>query len=242
MSDTVIYTDATKTDDTVAPANTTQEPTKIPLTRDDLEQALNAARQQEKSKLYKKVEETQGVNDTLRRQLEERESLIANLNEKLNNISDSSLSEQTKIQRQLQSLEERNKALNSQLERVAEEAAQRIHQSELKAYKSQKLRESGITLTELVVGETFEEIDAAIERTVAREKEIFAKAAKDAETRLRSENKTNAPKPIAPSPQGNASTRMSTSDRSNVAKLKDDEYAKIRAKLLDEAKRSTGLA
>ncbi len=213
------------------------EPT---LTRADLEAALAKAREQEKSKLYKKLESTTAAHDELTSNLAEKEDALTKLQEKLRLIEDDKLTEQEKIHKQIEGLTQSNEALKKQLDSVASEAARRIQESEIKAYRDRRLRESGVTLTELVAGNTAEEIDAAIAATEAREKEIFAQAAAEAEARIRGELQAAAPKPVSPKAPSASNSLLTNVDRKSVAKLDDAEYAKIRAKLMEEARRSLG--
>ena len=88
----------------------------------------------------------------------------------------------------------------------------------------------------MVGGKTAEEIDASIEKALAREAEIAEKAA----AKVRAELSAQLPTPVNPAtPQVESGVRPQ--DRRKIARLSPSEYKAKRAELLEQARKSAGI-
>ena len=123
-----------------------------------------------------------------------------------------------------------------QVENIADAAAKRITDAELSAYQEKAVAASKIRLTELVTGDTAEEIDASIVKVQEREKELFGEFKTAAEKAAQVEVTKGLPAPPSVvAPGGSAVDGLS---RKEIAKIRDPAaYAKHRAALLDLAKK-----
>ncbi len=243
MSDTPPIDPATNTNLDTPPATPPTDPNTPPgITQQAHETALAAAREdarkQEKQKLYATQVKDRERIASFEASSAAKDAEIAQLAAKLEEMSNSNLSEQEKIQRQLEKVTAENAKIQDQLQEVATQAAKRITESEQRAYRDRRLRESGIQLTELVpaIG-TAEDIDAAIETALKQEQKIYARA----EEKIRAEHAKNVPTPISPELDPAKPGLLQSMDRRDVAKLKGSEYKKVRQRLLDDAmKRVSG--
>ncbi len=254
MSDTTTDTKQTQTKDTPEDTDATATaeggeeskatpatpPTAETITKADLENLLNKARTQEKSKQHDQLKKRKAELDDLRKQLAEKETSQAELAAKLEDIQNKDLTDSERALKRLEEVEASNKKLQQQLEIVASEAASKLEKAELARYRERVLRESGIQLTELVSGDTKEEINESLENAKARELVIFEAAKAKAEKELRKQQGANVPKPISPVPQPGAGD-LAVSERREVAKMKSADYQKIRAKLIAEARQKAGV-
>ncbi len=233
--DTPTNTPAPQDPNATPPTNPTPTPTGI--SQDDHVAAIEAARTQEREKLYATREKEKVEREELTTTIADRDKEVGTLKEKLQSMEDASLSDTEKVQRQIEKLETSNVALKSQLEEVADAAAARIVKSEQRAYRDRALRESEITLTELVPEDgTKDEIDAAIAKAEKREEKIFARA----EEKVRKENAANVPTPVAPNVGTETPGLLKMKDRRDIAKLRGAEWQTARQKMLQEARDSTG--
>lgn len=218
-------------------------PTPAPpgVTPEEHAAALAKARQEEKSKLYPEIERLKAEKAASDKKLADAEKKAAERQQELEDVRAGKVTETESVNRELKELREQNQNLQSAIEEVATSAADRVVQSELKAYKEKKIREAGITqLSELVSGTSEEEIDAAVEKAKKKEEAIFEKAREEERAKLAHD----LPTPIAPDgSQGRGpGGRVTPGKRTEVAQLKGDEYKKVRDQLLLEAKQKAGLA
>lgn len=209
-------------------------------TKDEITLAVEAARKQEKDKLYSRLQELDSVKTEMSKRLDETNaSLKVLLQERddarkaLNEKAQAEMTAEERVAARLKALEERESLLQQQLERVATEAASRIRESELKVYRANKIAESGLTLTELVNGSNEAEIDAAILRAKEREETIFAKAREQ----VRGELSKQLPKPM-PSPATPATpTRLiDPAKKFEIANLPAEDFNRLKAELLAKAR------
>ena len=243
MSDTTNQTAETQNAQTDAQAPVNADTTET-FTKDDLTSAIEKARQQEKDKLYQRLSDIDAKNQEYSSKLSETTELLQKLvaerdeaKEKLEAQRQAEMSAEELVAERLKALEERERNMQAQLERVAEEAALRVRESELKLFKANKISESKLTLTELVSGDSEEEIMNSIERAKAREDEIFSIARE----RARAELTSNLPKPTTPSEptvtaDASANQRINPADKFKMANLSTAEFAKLKAELLQQAR------
>ena len=210
-------------------------------TQDDLNSAMEKARQQEKDKLYKRIsdmdtksqeyaDKLNQTNEMLKSLVEERDKATQELEEK----RQEELTVEERVAQRLKALEEKELLMQQQLERVAEEAALRVRASELKLFKANQIAESNLTLTELVSGNTEDEILESIVRAKEREDAIFKRAKEQA----RAELSNSLPKP-APAPiQQNTDSKLLVDPREkfNLANLSSEDFSRLKAELLAKAR------
>ena len=225
-----------------APAQDTASKT---FTQDELTEAVESARKQEKDKLYSRLTEVDEARATLdaefKAQKEQLDTLLAEREAAQKDQEQKrleSLTVEERVAERLASLEQREQQLQSQLERVAEESAKRIRESELKAYRANKLAESGVTLTELVNGNSEAEIDAAILSAKQREEAIFNRAREQ----VRGELQAQMPRPAAPPEPVSPSQRqlVDPRDKYKIADMNSADFQKLRDELLAQARQITG--
>jgi len=245
------------------PTNTTGNGAQESFSKEQLEAAIEKARKEEKEKLYKnleeakktaaekeqaaktaaeekaKLEEKQKSFESEQKKLAEEKAALQKQVDDLK-VKAGEATETEAVKKQMAVLEaevkaakEREVTLKKQIDAVADAGAQRVAEAELARYREQKIRESGIKLTELVTGKNAQEIDASIAAAQGREKEIREAAEKATEEKLRKEFAGSVPGPRSPSA---SMSGLDGRSRMDVAKLNDAEYKKIRAQLLEKAK------
>jgi len=212
------------------------------ITRQDLFAAVEKARQQEKDKLYSRLESLDSSREELNNRLEESSEMLRSLmqerddaNKQLQEKALEELSAEEKVALRLKALEEKEASLQAQLEQVATEAAKRVRDSELKLYRANRLAQEGLTLTELVSGSSEQEIDDSIKRAREREDIIFAKARES----VKAEMSQNLPKPSAPAPveqSASAAQLVDPRKKYELANLSPQDFNKLKAELLERAR------
>lgn len=235
MSDTT-NTTPTNTEESQANAQQPQadvspkveKPSEESFTKDQLQELLTKARQEEKAKLYKSLEKTKA--DAEKTQAE-RDKVLEELNqakERLQTLQDSNMSDIEKVNKQIELLAQQNELLKQQMESVSKQAEERVRVSEVSAYKQKKIESSGLLFPEMVSGNTPEEIDASIEMLKQREESVRSTL----EDKLRAEQAVNVPRPMSPD---GATQSVAVTDRYQLSKLKRDEYQAMRQKLMAQA-------
>jgi hypothetical protein len=201
---------------------------------------LEKARSDEKSKVYGKVDELSRAKDVAEKQMKELEEKLTMSQKDLNDLKDGKAIESETVSKELKELREHNLKLQRAIEETATLAASKIREFELKAYREKVIRESGIKLEELISGSTEAEIDAAVVKTAAREKQLVEEAKAEA---LKAFQAT-LPGPLAPNAAGSAgpSALVTAQNREAIASLKGTEYEKRRQQLLTEAMQKANLA
>jgi len=239
MSDTPNTTEQTPNDNAEQSAPVTNDTDTI--TRQDLIDAVEKARQQEKDKLYSRLEDLDSSREQLNSKLEESAEMLRVLmqerddaKKQLEEKALEELSAEEKVAQRLKALEEKEASLQSQLEQVATEAAMRVRESELKLYRANRLAEVGLTLTELVSGSNEQEIDESIQRAKQREDAIFAKARES----VKAEFANNLPKPSSPAPLEPAkdSALVDPRKKFELANLSSQDFNRLKAELLERAR------
>lgn len=127
--------------------------------------------------------------------------------------------------------------LGEDVRKTREDATKQLNAAELRRYREQKIREEGIQITELVVGTSEAEIDAACVAAKARQDAI----AKSVREQIAKEKGEHVPE--TPAGGGNPqlpNTRPSTVtplERKTLARLPAAEYEAKRATMLAEAQK-----
>jgi hypothetical protein len=235
MSDTLQENQPTENNTEVQTSVNTDEK----YSKDDLTQAIEKARQQEKDKLYSRLSDIDTKNQEYSQKLTETnemlKALVAERDEAKRKLEEQAKAEMTAeelVAERLKALEEREARMQAQLEKVAEEAALRVRESELKLFKANVISENNLMLTELVSGNSEEEILASVERAKARENEIFNRAKEQA----RSELSQNLPKPSTPAPVETQTANIDPTKKFDMANLSSQDFQKLKAELLNRAR------
>lgn len=166
---------------------TPAEPQKTPINYEDL---ISKARKEEKDKLYPQIESlktqinswTEKANTHLIT-IAEKDSEIAELKKQVETLKNSKGDKDSELVTQLKKeIKDLKKAIETEQANKVDptEIENRIRgEYEVKLYREQKLREAGEDIIpELVFGTTQEEIDASIENSKNRFKEITGKVVK----------------------------------------------------------------
>lgn len=202
------------------------------VSKEEMLAAVERARKQEKEKVYpelKKLKEDKAAND---KRMAELQKTIDDLRSGESKVLDS-------VNAEMKTLREANSKLEDAIHNVANDAAAKILQSELKAYREKKLRESGITeLQDFVTGDSEEAIDASVK--AVKEKEMaISKAALDA---AKTAQAKNLPKPLVVDSTGTTGPSvLRPQDKEVIARLPETEYRKRRDELLKNAKKKAGI-
>lgn len=233
---------------TPAPVHTehvTPAPTPTPApaesyTKDAVEAMIQKARADEKSKMYGKLEEMKTSRDSALAEVKKLQSSVKSIQKELDDVREGSTSEVASIQREVVQLREENKKLEQTVNAVADAAIERQRTAELTAYREKAIAQNNVRLTELVVGDTEDEIDAAVQRAIKRESELteglVPKGAELVEERTR-----DLPRPLTPKGDAglNSTPALNASTRRAHASLSPEEWAKRRQTLLREAEQHT---
>jgi primosomal protein N' len=222
--DTSISTEAQPDDTSTAEAEAVLS--SIPLDKHEelIASRVTKARADEKAKMHKKLSAMEVAAEDSRTEREKEATALKDALDKLSLLEDSKLSDADKVQKQLDKLADQNTRLQAQLEEVATKATERIRASELAAFRDRSLRESGITLTELVTGNTQEEITASIATAMDREAAIYDRASET----IRKELAGNVPTPITQTQvPSNTQPLVASMDKRRIAKMDKGEYARI---------------
>jgi chromosome segregation ATPase len=190
---------------------------------------VEAARKQEKDKLYKTMDAKDEQIKTLAGRIEELEKQLSE-KESVNMDEVKELKETINLMQQQQA--DLLKALSDQKEEAEREKAEQAEarrKAELKAYREAKLREAGDELVvELVKGDTEEEIDQSIESAKQKYLEIVAKV----EGARKPESRANNT-PRVTNPSSNPTQAMTVDQIRNMSR---EDFAKNREAILKAAK------
>ena len=240
MSDTPQENAPTQNEEVQPAVEQTSETTEK-FTKDDLIEAVEKARQQEKDKLYSRLSDMDKKSQEYSKSLEETNTLLKSLvaerdeaKAQLDKKAQDELTVEERVAQRLQALEAKEAEMQRQLEQVAEQAALRVRESELKLFRANAIAESNLTLTELVRGNTEDEITESIKLAKAREDSIFKKAKEQA----RNELSQNLPKP-APTPAVQTTQEQQLIDprkKFEMANLSNAEFQKLKTELLAKAR------
>lgn len=211
----------------------------VAYTREQVESMVAKARAEEKSKVFGKLDALKAEKAQADKTLAELEASLQATRSDLDSLREGKSSEISSVTKELTTLREQNKKLEVAINQVADDAAKRLRLSEVAAYREKRIRESGLTLAELVQGTTEDEIDTSIAAAKLKEQALTAQIAE----RVRAEVTADLPRPLSPDgSQGRGPTpTLSSKTRQDMAALKGDAYTARRNQLLAEAKRKAGL-
>lgn len=167
-------------------------------------------RQQEKAKLYPKMEKMEKELKEKEAVLKEREEELASAKAALESKGAGTSEEGALLKTQISDLQKQIKQTNENIAREKTEAEQKLKNAELQAYRERKLRDAGDLIPELVAGATPEEIDASVEASKAKYQELYQKALADAQA------KANGGKP-----KGASTTKPQAGQANGTADLTD---------------------
>lgn len=221
--------------DTNAPKDSSKQGS---FTQEEVEALLAKARKDEKSKVYGRVEELTTVKGELEKKIGELESRYTEAVQNLDQLRSGASDELRTVTNELKQLREHNEALATEIKRVEKDAELRVQNSELKAYRAEKIREKGVSLIELVEGDTREAIDSSIEKALKREAAIKDKLRQD----VRAELTASLPEPFSPDgSQGRVPQyEVSPKDRVAIARLNKADFQKKKSEMLDAAIKKVG--
>mgnify|MGYP003153199784 CR=1 FL=1 len=234
MSDTTNNTDTTQDSNDqqqLQNENAQQESKKVEETfsKAQLDEMLKKARQQEKDKLYKYLDEANKQSEQLKEEHERVQQEYLKTQERLKTLQDDKMSDLEKVNKQIEAIITENESLRQKIDSVSKEADERITRSQVNAYKQDRIKQEGLLFSDMVVGNTKDEIDASIQAIKERELAIRQKM----EDQVRLELKDSLPKAISPNTV--EPSIAPASDRYRISKLKGSDYANIRQKLLSQA-------
>lgn len=183
------------------------------------------ARQQEKEKLYKTIENKEGLVKELEGKLE-----IMKLD--LESKSSSTLTEQEKLMQQIELLTGTVTKLQADIETERVNASKEKAQAQFEAYKERRLREvhdAGTPyLADLLGGSTEEEFEVALDKAIQR----YAELQEEFETKVKATPRIPSTTKVT-NPAGSQVKALNMSDIRNMS---TEEWAKIRELALKEAK------
>lgn len=232
MADLDVDTTTTQ-DDTSAP-----EPTRREVEGDGQFSRIEAARQQEKAKLYPVIERLRKDNHDLSVRAEAAEKAVKDLEQKM---ADSSAAYEKRIEEQASQIQSLRSDLDS-VKATMETTAKEARASQLRAYRKDQVAGLDEEFSALVpeTAGSQEEIDAAVSKARALQERMVRKLE---EERLKAAGES-VPRPVAPtggqahSESGGASIGFSPLDRMAAARLSEEEYARIREQKLADARRA----
>lgn len=217
----------------------TPTPTPPPVSDADLiknpavKSLIEAARTQEKDKLYKTI-------NAKEEQLKLYTARIEDLEKQLNDKESVNMEDTKRFEDAISLLQQQQsdllKAMQDQKELAEAEKAEALKSqkaAELKAYKEARLREEGDELiVDLVKGDTEEEIDNSIEFAKEKYSEIIAKVAESHKGPTKPERVNNTPR--VTNPGGGGGAQPITLDA--IGKMSREDYLKNREAIVDAAK------
>lgn len=208
------------------------------MTKEQVAELLQKAREDEKNKVYSKLDAVKGDKEKLEQTLAELEETKKKLEEDRDALREGRATELKSVNEELGQLREQNKKLQESFQVAVDASAKKIREHELKAYKAEKVREAGIKIVELVSGEDEAAIDASIAAAKSREDQI----AEELRAEIQKGLANDLPKPISTDGSvGKGPTPVITPQgRQAMARLSKEDYQKARQELLNEAKQKAG--
>jgi hypothetical protein len=243
--DTPLTNTLDTTQDNTTPTTSTESTTPsvetkpvIPLEKHDDQVAK--ARQQEKDKLYPKLQEAKATVEAEKAARLKAEKSAQRLTDKLAEIEESTLTADQKLENRLKAIEARANDAVIVSEQKAQIAEQKVRDLELRLYREQKVREHGVTLTELVRGSSVDEIDASIQQAASREKLYREQIEAKVRDELAATKAASVPTmPVASSDEASKTASIvSQQDRRDLVKLRGKDYQEARKAMLERAKQS----
>ena len=219
-------------------ADPAANPSEKTYSEKELKELLEKARSDEKGKVFSKIEAAKTEKEKLEAAMKALEETKAQIEKDRDALREGRATELKSVNDELAQLRKQNENLQAMFDASIDTAAKQLREYELKAYKAQKIQESGIKFVETISGDSEQEIDASINMVKTREQEIREMLKEE----IRKEQANDLPAPInTDGSYGRGPTPTITpQNRQAVAQLKGDDYAKRRAQLLEEARIKAG--
>lgn len=199
------------------------------FSKKEIDEMLKKARQQEKEKLYKSLEDAKSTSDSLKQEHEKVQKDYLKAQERLKTLQDDKMSDIEKVNKQIEAIIAENESLRAKIDFVSKEAETKIAQSQLSAYRQDRVKQENLLFSDMVQGSNKEEIDASIKALKEREEAIK----KQVEDQVRMELKQNLPKAVSPSTSEPSIAPISS--RYELSKKRGSDYENIRHKLMAQA-------
>lgn len=152
-------------------------------------------------------------------------------------LKDDKLTSEQRIAKSVEALSTRVDTLSAEKDAAEQRLVAAQATFELSLYREQKLRESGILLSELVVGESKEQIDTSIQAAKTREAALRESVRADVARELGQKIPETTVSPDDKDSKSSEAPVVSHVDRERLARLPKAEYEAARAELMAEAKR-----
>ena len=226
------------------------------LSEAEVKARIEKARSDEKKKAFDKLEAAKADKASSEEKIQKLEADLQSATKNLDELRQGKSTEIDSLTKEFQELRDKNAKLEKAIETVADDAAKQVMEAKVEAYRDKVIAQKSVMLSELVTGNTIEEIDESVERALAREKEIQAKAAggsgdggntpptqDPAPQTPPAPADPNLPRPLSPDGSQGRGPGPDTSpqNRENLSKLPREEYLKVRNQMMAEAKRKAGL-
>lgn len=210
------------------------------FTDEQVRELLEKVRSDEKNKVFSKLEELKVAKDKSEKQIEELQSKLSVTLTDLDSVRKGKASELESVANELKTLRESNEKLNKAVEATVSSAAEKIREFEVKVYRERRIREAGVKLEELVIGQSEADIDATIEAAKKREQQLLEEYKKE----LQKQAIAGLPTPLSPdgATGRGPSAGLTPQNREALASLKGAEYEKRRAQLLNDALEKAGIS
>lgn len=205
------------------------------LTEEDINKLIEKARKEEKDKLYGSIDDLKGnvktLEDKIKADEEVKEKLKAEADAKAEKSRLKNLSIEEKLTEQLNTIEEQLHQSHERQDKLEREARESAEKQELEAYKAQILKDAGDEIiTDLVRGNSKEEIDTNTAIAKSRFQEIFQAAKEKAEGKKR-EVGGQMPGPTDPDPAPIEEEELRGIIKPNMS---PEEYEENREKILGQ--------
>lgn len=231
------------TPDIVEPAPQVKAPVPDSLTKDEVSALLARVRQEEKDKLYSRVEKLQGDLRTLTDERQSRLKEQQDAADALAKKAKDKVEEEMDLRKLLATKEQEweSRLENERQERLRSEALrdQEIRYSQLSEYRAQKIQEHGDDimpeLVDMVTGDSEEEIDQSIAQMIQKSARIVEQTRNVfGEARRQAPGVSTAGSPPSGAMEINPENKQFSAQ--DIAGMSMKEFAKHRTKLFGQAR------
>lgn len=212
-------------------------------TKENVDALLAKARTDEKTKVYGQLDALKSQKEASEKKATELETKLKSLEADLDSVRQGKKTEMESVTQELATLRDQNKKLEKAIDEVADSATQKIRQAKLDGYREKIIAEKGVVFTDSIKGNSEEEILESANEALKKQKQIEETARKKALEEAQKELSKKLPQPLAVDGQlGKGPNPVAgPANREALARLPKDEYQKMRAELLKEAKQKVGL-
>lgn len=194
---------AEEVEDTTPKDETKNEPQTKQLTEEEVNKRIEAARKQEKDKLYGTIEALKETVESLaasaKKDQEAKEKAEADAKAKAEAEKQAKMSNEERLAEQMRRFEEQLAKEAAERARLESELRVEREGAELERYRQEVLRGESEIIPELVQGKSQADIDRSVARAKARYQELFQASKKKAEG-PNSDVTSNMPGPTNPNP------------------------------------------